>query len=1047
MRSVDTAHGSRAKVPGWRVPTCAGVLFALVFGFAPSAGATAFTADVSSVRVSQTAISDLAIGDLDGDGVPDLVTADPDDDAAALLENDGSGNFAPVTCASSGCTPSPLAAGPNPSAVAIGDLNGDGRNDIVIAAAGLSATNGNLSVYTSQPDGSYVLSTIPSSEVGAYPVAVKIADVNGDGKPDLVIANAGANPGLTVLTRTTPIGAGATATATDYAASSPISTTPGTFFNPAIAVGDLNGDGRADIAITDKAARTVTVLYQNPAGGFTDVPVITNTSGPGPTSIAIGDVNGDGRPDLVVASDDGNEIIPLLKDATDAGFTPGTPLATGASPGGLAIGDFDGDGRNDIAVANTNDGTVTVFLKDATGTTYTPTTLQAETGVTSLAIGDLAGTGKLDIVTANALDDGDVVILANTTPQATTASLSAPPASEPFGDPLSLTAGVAKVVSGLRGSVAPTGTVTYTVDGRTLAPVALSAGSAVLATSALGVGPHTVDAAYSGDANYAPSSATVKPTVTAATNLTGNQTGPIQVTGTTSITDAHISGDVAVAPGATLDLEDSTITGDVTATGGGAIRICGSTISGSVSIASSTGLVVVGDLAHAQCAVNVIDGALTLSDNTNGVMAIGNSVDGKVTDSGNSGPGPFPGDVTTVADNLALALVSLSATAVTVPDTVVNQTSAAKTIIITNPTQVPLHISGVALTGPEAGQFALSNDAGCQPDGSATMTLAAGLSCTVDVSFAPTALGAHSASLQITSDASSSPDIVALSGTAVTPPTLDPSAVSAPFGEVDVGSVSVARTFTISDDGGAPLHISAVRLTGDGASQFAITADDCGAPSAADDTPTGTGVVAPGGQCTVAVTFNPTTAGSPTANLELVSDAATSPDELALSGIGVAAPTPTPTPTPATPTPTLPTPAIPPSTPPPHAPAPSPALPSNVVKLASFKAGSKGVFAMTLRVPDAGHLTVATTCRLAAVKARKGHKATKARTITFSRTLSASSKRSATLTLKLSPTATAAAALRVAKHLRVTIRVTFTPTGGKRATKTSAVTIASRGLT
>jgi hypothetical protein len=192
--------------------------------------------------------------------------------------------------------------------------------------------------------------------------------------------------------------------------------------------------------------------------------------------------------------------------------------------------------------------------------------------------------------------------------------------------------------------------VTYTVDGVALAPTPVSGGKATLKTQELGVGTHTITASYSGDANYAPSTTTISYVVTATKTITGTYKGSLSVTVPTLFENATITGSVSVSGSGTLDVENSTIDGSF-ASAGGALRVCGSTIDGSASIANSSGLVVFGDTGDAQCAVNKVGGSFAITNNKNGVEAINNTVGGSFASSGNSGPGPFPGDPTTISGN------------------------------------------------------------------------------------------------------------------------------------------------------------------------------------------------------------------------------------------------------------------------------------------------------------------------------------------------------------------------------------------------------------
>jgi uncharacterized repeat protein (TIGR01451 family) len=216
-----------------------------------------------------------------------------------------------------------------------------------------------------------------------------------------------------------------------------------------------------------------------------------------------------------------------------------------------------------------------------------------------------------------------------------------------FGQPVTFTATVKP--SGANGSgVEPTGTVSFYLNGSStpIAVVPLSAkGKASFSTTGLGAGMETVTAAYSGDANFLPSSSSIgaTTTVTCTRTITGTHAALVLAHGSTCVLDATITGSIIVRSGAALDLENSTVQGSVSATSGTTgFRMCGSSAS-SVTVENSTGFVVIGDPADG-CATNVLNGSLTLIDNSGGVQAIGNFVAGAVTAINNTGAGPFPDD-------------------------------------------------------------------------------------------------------------------------------------------------------------------------------------------------------------------------------------------------------------------------------------------------------------------------------------------------------------------------------------------------------------------
>jgi hypothetical protein len=159
-------------------------------------------------------------------------------------------------------------------------------------------------------------------------------------------------------------------------------------------------------------------------------------------------------------------------------------------------------------------------------------------------------------------------------------------------------------------------------------------------------------AAYSGDGDFLTSNGSLAHSVTCAVTITGAHSGTLTVSASTCLSPhATATGAILVSGAGALDLEGATVTGAISVTSGsGVIRICATSIGGALDIKNHTGLVIVGDPGDAACAPNTINGALLLANNTGGVEAIDNTEHG-LSASGNSGPGPFPGDPTTITGN------------------------------------------------------------------------------------------------------------------------------------------------------------------------------------------------------------------------------------------------------------------------------------------------------------------------------------------------------------------------------------------------------------
>ncbi len=374
----------------------------------------------------------VAVGDFNGDGVPDLAIANGGYGTLAILLGKGDGTFSAGTTVT---LPSPW----QPNSVAVGDFNGDGKLDLALSMISASTAQGEVAILLGHGDGTFTM-TPATPATAPYPDFVAAGDFNGDGIADLAITSYNPNiingPGtLTVL-----LGNGDGT----FTAAPSLMTRNGP---SSITVGDFNGDGKEDLAVSNGENGALTIFLGNGDGTFTEAasPLTDVCS----QSVVVADFNGDGKLDIALVNTLDGGIIILLGNG-DGTFTPATSsLPTGNGPWAMVTGDFNSDGKVDLAAVNRSSNAVTILLGNGDGT-FTPASVSPATGnyPQSVAAADFNGDGKTDLATVNLEDNTATILL-----------------SEP--------------------------TVTATATGGGISP--------------LGSGTHLVEASYPGDSNYSSS--------------------------------------------------------------------------------------------------------------------------------------------------------------------------------------------------------------------------------------------------------------------------------------------------------------------------------------------------------------------------------------------------------------------------------------------------------------------------------------------------------------------------------------------------------------
>ncbi|HMD41242.1 MAG TPA: FG-GAP-like repeat-containing protein [Candidatus Acidoferrum sp.] len=281
-------------------------------------------------------------------GFHDLLVTDSISDTVSVLLSNGDDTFKEATG-------SPITIGKQPTAIVIADFNGDGNQDFAVT----NFADNTFSVFLGNGDGTFTQATgspfaLPNAATG--PIAMVTADFNGDGKADLAIVDQNTNEVSILLGN----GDGTFTQATNSPFA--VGRTP-----VAIATGDLNDDGHPDIAVLNQADNTVSVLLGNGDGTFTSALSSPLATGQVPTAINIGDYNGDGNLDIAVTDPQTNSVSVYL-GLSQGLFAPAFELPVGTNPTAILTGSLSGASLPDVAITDNPSGSVgqvTVILSPA----------------------------------------------------------------------------------------------------------------------------------------------------------------------------------------------------------------------------------------------------------------------------------------------------------------------------------------------------------------------------------------------------------------------------------------------------------------------------------------------------------------------------------------------------------------------------------------------------------------------------------------------------------------------------------------------------------
>jgi hypothetical protein len=448
----------------------------------------------------------VTVGDFNGDGFPDLVTADVGNNTISVLLANGDGSFRPAL---------KFQTGRVPESIGVGDFNGDGILDVAVA----NTVDDTVSILLGNGDGTFQTQGTLAS--GSAPGSIVVGDFNADGIADLAIVDIN-EAGVSVLLGN---GDGTFQTRMTFATGN---------FPQRLVAADLNRDGVVDLAVVNTKDNTVSILLGNGDGTFQNQMI--SSTGPGPYFIAVGDFNRDGLVDLAVCNRYSGTVSLLIGNG-DGTFQTGSSIQTGHSPTSLAVADFDGDGLLDLVVTNQFDFTISVLRGNGDGTFRSNVTYETGQFPISIAVADFNGDGIPDVAAANmgsvevrlgqqvasfVIDGvavpghGDVTVLANysgdnlrqasqsppvtlaTTPAASSVIITSAPNPARFGFPVTLSA----VITGVDG-INPTGKVVFKEGSLIIGTASISGATATITSTTLTIGVHSIVASYLGDDNYA----------------------------------------------------------------------------------------------------------------------------------------------------------------------------------------------------------------------------------------------------------------------------------------------------------------------------------------------------------------------------------------------------------------------------------------------------------------------------------------------------------------------------------------------------------------
>lgn len=464
-----------------------------------------------------TTAQSVVVADVNKDGKPDAIVANSGTSSlVGVLLGNGDGTFQTAVTY-------PVKY-PGADAVAVGDLNHDGWADLVVGSNDGACGAPCVSVLLNNGDGTFQ-PAVGYSSVGFDVTSIVVTDVNGDGNQDLILTNQCSDTHCNQSSVAVLLGNG------DGTFRSASTYTLSTGLPAAMSVvsADLNRDGFPDLLVADTTVNGngLVVVLLNDGNGTFPSQVMYQSGGSSASSVIVEDVNGDGNLDVVVTNKyyGGNVTsygsVGVLLGNGDGTLGTAVVYNAGPCPVSVATGDFNGDGTPDLVVSSAPgncggnpSGKTGVLLNNGNGTFQTPVISYSSGGrnAYSVAVADVNQDGKPDLVVADGCDGylsgcplgGGVAVLLGL-PAKTTTTVTTSGSPSMFGQPVTFTA----TITAAYGPI-PNGTIVRFYNNSTqIGTGTTTNGTATFTTSSLKVGTHTIKATYPSSAFFKKSSGTV----------------------------------------------------------------------------------------------------------------------------------------------------------------------------------------------------------------------------------------------------------------------------------------------------------------------------------------------------------------------------------------------------------------------------------------------------------------------------------------------------------------------------------------------------------